>query len=331
MCGICGVYDFGNTNPSFDESLLIGMSTAVAHRGPDDAGTFISQDRRVGFGFRRLAIVDLSPAGHQPMSTPDGKITIVLNGEIYNHGVLRKEFEAKGYRYRSRSDTESILYAYREYGTDFVHKLLGMFAIALWDDEKKQLLLVRDRIGVKPLYYRLANGRLIFGSEIKAILKHPDVARTLNEEGFYHYLTFLVTPAPMTMFAGIQKLEPGHRLIVRDDGTVMNEQYWELIPTDAQRTIDLDGTPIPRSHFVERSPRASEEEHSEAVRILLKQSVKDRMMSDVPFGVFLSGGIDSSTNVALMAQMMDRPVDTFSVGFRDLEKYNEMQYARQIA
>jgi len=307
------------------------MSNAIEHRGPDDAGTFISSDRRAGFGFRRLSIVDLSPTGHQPMSTPDGTITIVFNGEIYNHLILRKEFEAKGYRYRSRSDTESILYAYQEYGPDFVHKLLGMFSIALWDDRKKQLLLVRDRIGIKPLYYTLAKGQLIFGSEIKALLKHPDVRRELNEEGLYHYLTFMVTPAPMTLFAGIRKLQPGHRLLVQQDGTVRDDHWWHLLPAGSQPSIDLDGNPVPQSPLVLRSDRNSEAEHVEIVRTLLKQSIKDRMMSDVPFGVFLSGGIDSSTNVALMAQMMDRPVDTFSVGFKDLEKYNELQYARQIA
>ena len=151
MCGICGVFNYGNSRQTFDEALLVRMSDTIKHRGPDDSGTFVSPDHRVGFGFRRLSIVDLSPAGHQPMFTPDRSVSIVFNGEIYNHQVLRKELEAKGYKYRSRSDTETILYAYQEYGLNFVHKLLGMFSMALWDEKKKSLVLVRDRIGIKPL------------------------------------------------------------------------------------------------------------------------------------------------------------------------------------
>ncbi|HEX9615357.1 MAG TPA: asparagine synthase (glutamine-hydrolyzing) [Bacteroidota bacterium] len=331
MCGICGIYDYGNTTPAFDESLLVAMSDEIRHRGPDDQGIFVSRDRRAGLGFRRLAIVDLSQAGHQPMSTPDGSLTIIFNGEIYNHQVLRREFEGKGYRYRSRTDTESILYAYKEYGLEFVHKLLGMFAIALWDDGTKELVLVRDRIGVKPLYYTVVNGQVVFGSEIKAILKHPSVSRELNEEGMAHYLTFLITPPTMTMFAGIRKLEAGHRLVVRADGILRDEQYWTPVPRVPQPSIDLEGNPVGVSPLLGHSAVASEGDHIRTIRSLLEQSVKDRMMSDVPFGVFLSGGIDSSTNTALMAGLMDRPVDTFSVGFRDLEQYNELQYARQIA
>ncbi|MBF8248094.1 MAG: asparagine synthase (glutamine-hydrolyzing), partial [Bacteroidetes bacterium] len=204
--------NYGNANPTFDESLLVKMSDSIRHRGPDDSGTFISPDKKVGFGFRRLSIVDLSPTGHQPMHSPDGNITIVFNGEIYNHLVLRGEFEAKGYRYKSRSDTETIIYAYQEYGLDFVHKLLGMFALAIWDESKKRLVLARDRIGIKPLYYALAGGNFIFGSEIKALIQHPAVHRELNQEAMNHYLTFMVSPAPMTMFKDVYKLEAGHIL-----------------------------------------------------------------------------------------------------------------------
>lgn len=331
MCGICGIYNYGNSSRSFDEALLIKMSDSITHRGPDDSGTFLSPDRRVGFGFRRLAIVDLSPAGHQPMFSQDGSITIIFNGEIYNHEVLRKEFQAKGYRYRSRSDTESIIYAYQEYGLDFVHKLLGMFAIALWDETKQRLVLARDRIGIKPVYYTFANGTLVFGSEIKAILQHPSVSRELNDEGVDAYLTFLITPAPMTMFKNIHKLEPGHFIVVGRDGDIRKEQYWDPVPLGRQDSIDFDGTPISHSKLLEAGIPTSEESCISTIRTLLKQSIKDRMMSDVPFGVFLSGGIDSSTNVALMAELMNRPVDTFSVGFKHLERYNELGYARQIA
>jgi asparagine synthase (glutamine-hydrolysing) len=331
MCGICGIFNYGNSTPTFDEALLVKMSDTIRHRGPDDSGTFISLEKHVGFGFRRLSIVDLSPAAHQPMVSQDGSVAIVFNGEIYNHQVLRKEFEATGYRYRSRSDTESIINAYQEYGLDFVHKLLGMFAIAIWDQKKQQLVLARDRIGIKPLYYTIASGNFIFGSEIKAILQHPAAHREFNEEALDAFLTFLVSPAPLTMFKNIYKLEPGHRMVIGRDGQIRKEQYWDPVPIGLQPSIDLDGTPIPHSKLLEAGPPTSEEACISTIRTLLKQSVKDRMMSDVPFGVFLSGGIDSSTNVALMAELMDRPVDTFSVGFQDLEKYNELQYARQIA
>ena len=331
MCGICGVFNYGNSAQTFDEALLIKMSDTITHRGPDDAGTFISPDQRVGFGFRRLSIVDLSPAAHQPMFSQDGSIAIVFNGEIYNHQVLRKEFEAKGYRYKSRSDTESIINAYQEYGLDFVHKLLGMFALAIWDEKKQQLVLARDRIGIKPLYYTFSGGNFIFGSEIKAILQHPSVRTEFNKDALDAYLTFLVSPAPLTMFKDIHKLEPGHWMVIRKDGEIRKEMYWDPVPTGRQPSIDVDGTPISRSRLLERGTATDEQSCISTIRTLLKQSVKDRMMSDVPFGVFLSGGIDSSTNVALMAELMDRPVDTFSVGFRDLEKYNELGYARQIA
>lgn len=331
MCGICGVLNFGNSVETVDTSLLTKMSDSIAHRGPDDSGTFISPNRKLGFGFRRLSIVDLSPAGHQPMQTPDGQVTIMLNGEIYNHLVLRKEFEAKGCRYRSRSDTETILYAYQQYGVEFVHKLLGMFAIALWDEPRQRLVLVRDRIGIKPIYYTITNGKFIFGSEIKALLQHPDVHREMDEEALSHYLTFLIPPAPYTLFKNIFKLEAGHRLVVDMSGNIRKEQYWDPVAVGDQPSIDFDGRPVSKSALLDDPSLLTEDACVQTIRTLLKQSIKDRMMSDVPFGVFLSGGIDSSTNVALMAELMDRPVDTFSVGVKDFEKYNELGYARQIA
>ncbi len=331
MCGICGVFDYGKSHSTFDESLLIRMSDTMKHRGPDDAGTYVSPDAKLGFGFRRLSIIDLSSAAHQPMSTPDGSVTVIFNGEIYNHKVLRRDLEAKGYRYRSKSDTESLLYAYQEYGTGLVHKLLGMFAFAIWDNIAKRLFLARDRIGVKPLYYRISDGTLVFGSEIKAILAHPSVSRELDEEAMVHYLTFLASPAPLTLFRGIRKLRPGHFLLMENNGGSRVERYWDAGGWPNQPTIDLDGSPTQRSVFQEQAIQNSEEEHAAALRTLLRQSIKDRMMSDVPFGVFLSGGIDSSMNVALMAKEMSRPVDTFTVGFKGLEKYNELDEARKVA
>jgi len=331
MCGICGILNYGNSVDTFDTSLLTKMSDVLAHRGPDDSGTFVSRNRKAGFGFRRLSIVDLSPAGHQPMHSPDGTVTLIMNGEIYNHLVLRRELEAKGYRYRSRSDTETVLYAYQHYGLDFVHKLLGMFAIAIWDEDKQRLVVVRDRIGVKPLYYAFIGGNFIFGSEIKSILQHPSVHPEMDEDSLEDYLTFLIPPAPKTMFKNIRKLEAGHRMMVDQEGNFVKERYWESVPLGPQPSIDYEGNPVAESMFHPQGSPPSEQESIGTIRRLLKQSIKDRMMSDVPFGVFLSGGIDSSTNVALMAELMDRPVDTFSVGVRDLEKYNELGFARQIA
>lgn len=317
MCGICGVLDYSRTETGITDEMITRMTDVIRHRGPDDAGAYISPDRRLGFGFRRLAIVDLSPAGHQPMSSPDGNIWIVFNGEIYNHLSLRAELEQKGYVYRSRSDTETILYGYMEWGTEIFSKMLGMWGLAIWDNRTKQLICARDRIGIKPLYYTQRDGRFLFASEIKSIFKHPAFSPEMNEEMITYYLTFLSTPTPNTLFRSIHKLEPGNFLVVNSDGTVRNVKYWDIL--DAMARPQLPAT------------AASEKGIAEELIRLLRQSIKDRMMSDVPFGVFLSGGIDSSTNVALMAELMDRPVQTFTVGFKELEKYNELQYARQIS
>lgn len=314
MCGIGGVFDYGyQARPQVTPELLTRMSDAIVHRGPDDAGFYIAPTGLCGLTFRRLAIVDLSPAGHQPMSTPDGRYTLVFNGEIYNHLSIRAELEAKGYKYKSRSDTETILYAYQEWGEACLEKFHGMFAIAIWDENEQELFLARDRIGIKPIYYATPSGRFIFASEIKAMLQHPSLRARLNEQALPHYLSLMMPPAPDTMFKGIHKLEAGHCIRITADGEITKRQWWSLLNA---------GSPL---------DDISEAEAIEEIRRLLRQSIKDRMMSDVPFGVFLSGGIDSSLNVALMAELMDRPVQTFSVGFKQLEKYNEMKYARAIA
>jgi asparagine synthase (glutamine-hydrolysing) len=316
MCGIAGIFNYLGTGPTISEALLTRMSDEIAHRGPDDSGVFISSDRLIGLAFRRLAIVDLSSAGHQPMSTDDGSIWIVFNGEIYNHLEIRNDLESKGYRYHSRTDTETILYAYQEYGINFITKLYGMFAIAIWDSRIKQLLLIRDRIGIKPLYYTFQRGSIFFSSEIKAILTHPQVPRILNEHGLYDYLSFLTTPPDLTLFDGIHKLEAGHYLTIKIDGSIRKQQYWDI------------------NHETETYSRFQYEDEVfciEQIRRLLRNSVKLRMMSDVPFGVLLSGGIDSSLNVALMSELMTRPVETFSVGYKDLENYNELGFARQVS
>jgi asparagine synthase (glutamine-hydrolysing) len=315
MCGICGIYEYGASEPSISSQLIDRMRDTMTHRGPDDAGVYVTKDRRVGLGNRRLAIVDLSPAGRNPMSNEDERVWITFNGEIYNHESLRSGLEAKGHRYRSRTDTETIVHLYEERGLDFVQELEGDFAIGLWDQSARRLVLARDRIGVKPLYYTVAAGRLIFASEIKAILEHPSITRDIDEQALYHYLSFLATPAPQTLFAGIQKLPAGCMLTCDESGDVKITRYWDAIATRSDN--DASGM--------------DERDVAEEVRRLLTESIGKRMMSDVPFGVFLSGGIDSTANVALMARLMDRPVRTFTVGFKDDPEYNEIDEARDVA
>ncbi|HWC77529.1 MAG TPA: asparagine synthase (glutamine-hydrolyzing), partial [Blastocatellia bacterium] len=304
------------SDPTVDESIVSRMRDTMSHRGPDDVGVYIDRDKRVGLGHRRLSIVDLSPAGHNPMANEDHRVWITFNGEIYNHASLRPGLIEKGHEYRSRSDTETIIHLYEERGLDFVHELEGDFAIALWDENQRRLVLARDRIGVKPLYYSVKGGRLLFASEIKAILAHPTVDRDIDEEALYHYLTFLTTPAPQTLFAGIQKLPAGCMLTCDEHGDVKVIRYWDAV--------------VPR-RTPGSSAEADERECSNEVLRLLSSSIEKRMMSDVPFGVFLSGGVDSTANVALMARLTSQPVKTFTVGFRDQTTYNELDEARFVA
>ena len=311
MCGICGVYTFSG-HSELAEDLLTQMVETMVHRGPDDRGIYLSPDRRLGLGFRRLSIIDLA-GGHQPMSNEDNTIWIVFNGEIYNHGDLRRELEGKGHIYKTRSDTETILHGYEEWGEEVVHRLRGMFAFAIWDEHQKRLFLARDRIGIKPLYYTWQRGNFVFGSEIKAILAMPGVERDVEPEALFHYLTLSATPAPLTMFRGIKKLAPGHTLTVGFDGKSRSCQYWDPIFAD-----NILG-------------KMSEVDIVERLRELLRESIRLRMMSDVPFGVFLSGGVDSSLNVALMSELMDRPVDTFSVAIRGDNFSDERSQAKRVA
>src|SRR5919198_4326475 len=225
MCGICGALAFG-PSLALDERTLERMCDAIAHRGPDDAGTLVRREDGIALGHRRLSIIDLSPAGHQPMANEDGTVWITYNGEVYNHADLRGELEAKGHVYRSRTDTETILHLYEEEGPRCVERLQGMFAFAIWDERRRELFLARDRLGIKPLYYAGPPGGFVFGSEIKALLRHPAISADLDEEAFGHYLTFVCTPAPLTMFAGIHKLAPAERMIVRADGTIQRERWW---------------------------------------------------------------------------------------------------------
>ena len=312
MCGIVGIYEYAVNAPGVNDALIIAMRDQMTHRGPDDAGIYITPDRRLGFGHRRLSIVDLSPAGHNPMPNEDKTIWITYNGEIYNHEKLRDRLIKSGHSYRSRTDTEDIIHLYEERGLDFVDDLEGDFAIALWDETCKRLVLARDRIGVKPLYYAVQNGRLLFASEIKALLEHPAISREIDEESLYHYLTFLTTPAPRTLFAGIHKLPAGCLLTCEAGGEVKITRYWDAI-------VDAPNQEL------------SEAETEQEVIRLLREAIEKRMMSDVPFGVFLSGGIDSTANVALMAELMTQPVRTFTVGFSDAPEFNEIEEARLVA
>ncbi len=319
MCGICGVVNFAQTL-EVTEEIIIKMRDTMVHRGPDDAGTWVAPDRKIGLGHRRLSIVDLSHAGRQPMCNEDETVWIVFNGEIYNHRRLRKPLEEAGHRYRSNTDTETLIHLYEEKGIEFVNDLEGMFAIALWDSNKQKLFLIRDRIGIKPLYYNIQPDKIVFGSEIKAILAHPAVRRDIDPVAMYHYLTFVTTPAPFTMFQDIRKLEPGCYLEIDGYGKTEKVRYWDAAG---------HGDRFPELRTL--TGQALEDYCVREIRRLLTEAIEKRMMSDVPFGVFLSGGIDSSANVALMSRMMDRPVDTFTVGFKEEEEYNELQYARQIA
>jgi len=312
MCGICGVWEYGATEGRVERALIASMRDVMTHRGPDDAGALVFDEGRGGLGFRRLSIIDLSEAGHQPMHGCTDRLWLVFNGEIYNHASLREGLEQRGHVYASRTDSETILHLYEERGLDFVNEIEGDFAIALWDADREQLVLARDRAGVKPLYFHQHNGRFIFASEIKAILEHPAVTPEVNEEALYHYLTFVTTPAPQTLFRGIQKLPAGHMLVIDRTGEARFTQYWDALPP---------ASPVVRS----------EEEHQKNILELLRSSIKKRMMADVPFGAFLSGGVDSSANVALMSELMTQPVRTFTVGFHDTEELNELESARAIS
>jgi asparagine synthase (glutamine-hydrolysing) len=317
MCGISGVLAFKNSNFEVTPEFLVRMRDTMIHRGPDGAGLWISPDRRVGLAHRRLSIIDLSTAAAQPMSNGDGSLQIVFNGEIYNHAEIRRELEQNGHRHwkTDHSDTEVILHAFEEWGIACLQKFRGMFAIALWDQKLRRLWLIRDRIGIKPLYYSIHHGRITFASEIKALLQDPGQARAVNEEALFHYLSFISTPAPDTLFAGIRKLQPGSFLTIDADGQHREERYWDVL----DHTTPLTGV--------------SEEEVAERLLAELRTSVALRNVSDVPVGVFLSGGIDSSTNAALFSESTSERVNTFSVGYdKDYRGCkSELPQARQFA
>jgi len=296
MCGICG-FNWA------DADLLERMKSTIAHRGPDAHGSYVAEG--VSLGHLRLTIVDLTESGRQPLTNEDGTIWITFNGEIYNYPALRKFLESKGHRFRGNSDTEAIVHAYEEYGLEVVEHLTGMFAFAIWDAPRRRLLLARDRLGIKPLYYTLDRGRVRFASEIKALLADETLERSINPQGLFDLIGYEFTPAPDTLFRGIHKLLPGCLLVVEADGSSRLSRYWSL------KQKDVEGTP-------------------EALLGLLEQVCSDHLMSDVPVGSFLSGGIDSSTVVQFLSKSLPTQLQTFALGYRE-ESYSEFGYARQVA
>jgi len=309
MCGIAGIVAADQLRLD-DRETVVAMRDVISHRGPDDAGIFV--DAQAGLGHRRLSIVDIS-AGHQPLSNEDGSIWIVFNGEIYNHSEIRPELEAAGHRYKTRTDTETIVHAYEAWGDACVDRLRGMFAFALWDARRRRLLLARDRMGVKPLYWAHVSGRLLFGSEIKSILESGLLERRANEAALPELLGTRYLSGEETLFKGIYRLLPGHTLAF-EAGRVTTRKYWD----------------VPTGCIDEETARLSDRDAVERFRELLTESVRLRLMADVPLGMFLSGGLDSSAIAALMAGMNDRPIQTFSVAFRD-RAFSELDYAREVS
>jgi asparagine synthase (glutamine-hydrolysing) len=307
MCGICGVFHVERGRP-VDREALMAMNRQIVHRGPDDDGFFVEEN--VGLAMRRLSIIDVK-SGHQPLSNEDESIWIVYNGEIYNHAELREKMEARGHRYRSRSDTESIVHLYEEYGHDCVNHLRGMFAFAIWDRVNRRLFLARDRLGIKPLYYLFENGTLLFGSEIKTIFAYPGIRPEFNRGTLAEYLAFGYISGEESMYAGIRKLLPGYALTVSERGNLETSQYWDL-------NVSADEGREPREHYVR------------SYRERLEACVSSHLMSDVPLGVFLSGGLDSSAVAALTTKLRGEPIETFAVGYGE-EAYSELPYARTVA
>jgi asparagine synthase (glutamine-hydrolysing) len=307
MCGITGVMRFGNGD-HVESGVVRRMCDVMAHRGPDDEGIYTNG--AVGLGMRRLSIIDLT-TGHQPISNEDETVWIVFNGEIYNHAEVREKLLARGHQYKTHSDTETIVHLYEEYGRDCVKHLRGMFAFAIWDARNQKLFIARDRLGIKPLYYRLTPEALLFGSEIKVVLTYPGVRPEFYREGLPEYLAFGYLSGEKTLYRGIRKLMPGHTMEVGYDGKLRIDAYWDLANAEADSGHD-------ESYYVR------------TYREMLEQAVSSHLMSDVPLGVFLSGGVDSSAVAALMTKIRRSPIESFSVGYTE-QAYSELPYARVVA
>ena len=307
MCGICGAFNFGSDQP-VERGLIERMNNEIAHRGPDDAGVFVSGN--IGIGMRRLSIVDLAH-GHQPISNEDGSVWIVFNGEIYNHSELAEQLKARGHRYSSRSDTETIVHLYEEYGDDCVKWLRGMFAFAIWDTRRGRLFVARDRVGIKPFYYTLNNGEFVFASEIKSLIASGRIRPALNEAAIPEYLAFGYLSGEDTLYAGVRKLLPGHSLSIDMAGKIDLKQYWDLPVAEEQESKSFDC-------------------YVRTYREMLEDAVVSHLMADVPLGIFLSGGLDSSAVAAIAAKHRKEPVDTFSVGYAE-EEYSELSTAKTVS
>jgi asparagine synthase (glutamine-hydrolysing) len=306
MCGIAGILRFDGR--AADPGLVERMTDALAHRGPDGRGVHVCGS--LGLGHRRLSIIDLTAAARQPLANEDGSVLVTYNGEIYNFQDVRGELQARGHVFRSRTDSEVIVHAYEEWGPECLSRFNGMFAFALWDARRRRLWLVRDRLGVKPLFYSVAPEALRFGSEIKAVLADPDVARRLDTDALATFLAFNYLPAPDTLFQGVSQVEPGHYLLVEQDGAVRDVAYWDVV-------------------FVEDED-PGERACVERLSALLSDSVRLRLVSDVPLGVFLSGGVDSSGVAYWMSRHQSAPVKSFSIGFGE-RSHDELEYAREVA
>lgn len=308
MCGITGFITKEVSGRAANEALLDSMCRVIAYRGPDEQGMAV--EGRAALGMRRLSIIDLQ-SGQQPIYNEDGSKLIVFNGEIYNYRELRRDLEARGYPFKTNSDTETILHAFEEYGTDCVRHLRGMFAFAIWDKKAESLFIARDRVGKKPLFYsHTSAGNFVFGSELKTLLTHGEISRDIDDAALDAYLTFGYVPEEFCIFSDAKKLAPGHFLVFKD-GKVETQKYW-----------DFD--------YSSNSEIKSEEEYVEALREKIRDAVKVRLISEVPLGAFLSGGVDSSSIVGLMSQILDKPVKTFSIGFNE-DSFNELKYARIAA
>jgi asparagine synthase (glutamine-hydrolysing) len=310
MCGIAGFVESSSAHAPFSleasRALVHRMCDVIRHRGPDDEGTWIAEG--VALGMRRLSIIDLS-TGHQPIHNEDQSIWIVFNGEIYNFRELRRELEAAGHRFYTSTDTEVIVHAYEQWGKQAIARLRGMFGLAIWDTRSSSLLVARDRIGIKPMHYAEVNGRLYFGSELKSLLEAPDLPRDLDPGALDHYLSFLYTPRDGSIFKSVRKLPPGH-LLTWTDGRIAIEQYWQVPASEP-----FSGT---------------EQDAVAQLRTVLSDAVRSHMISDVPLGAFLSGGVDSSLVVGLMSELSSARVKTFSIGF-DEPAFDELDHARRVA
>ena len=303
MCGITGLVNYE------DNALLHDMCNLLKHRGPDSDGFF--ENKNVSLGIRRLSIIDIE-GGNQPISNEDGKIWTIFNGEIYNYQSLQDSLKSKGHKFKTNSDTETIVHAYEEYDLDFVNHLRGMFAIAIWDEKKNRIILVRDRLGVKPLYYHIKNNKLLFASELKVLLEHHEINPTINHNAISDYLTYLYVPAPETIFNEIKKLRPAEMLVFNLDGNFFTKRYWNV---EFQNSNQDEG------------------DYAKQLRNLLEESIDLRMVSDVPVGILLSSGIDSSLVATLATKKSDDKLNTYTVGFEDItdSSYDELKESRDMA